>query len=109
TAVNEKNKGNQKLINPVGLITADESAFAGGKGGTANSTFYLYTNQNYWTLSPGNFRGFSSVFYLHSGGFLSHDGVRSSFGVRPAVSLQSNSGWKSGNGTASSPYEVKVK
>ena len=45
--VNTSN-GNGALTYPVGLITADEVAMAGGKSGSNNSTYYLYTNRSYW-------------------------------------------------------------
>ena len=35
----------------VGLITADEVEFAGGKNAD-NKQYYLYNGQNYWTMSP---------------------------------------------------------
>ena len=37
--------GNGKLTYPVGLLTADEIRLAGGRRGSSNSTYYLYTNQ----------------------------------------------------------------
>ena len=44
--VNTSN-GNGALTYPVGLITADEVAMAGGVYGTSNRSYYLYTNQDY--------------------------------------------------------------
>ena len=38
--------GNGNLTYPVGLITADEAAYAGGKSGTSNSLYYLYSGQS---------------------------------------------------------------
>ena len=48
-------KGNKKLSNPIGLITADEMVMAGGSWSSENSSYYLYNNQNYWTMSPSYF------------------------------------------------------
>ena len=50
--VSDTTKGNAHLTNPIGLITGDEANMAGGMSGTANSNYYLYTNQWYWTGSP---------------------------------------------------------
>ena len=50
--------GNKKLEYPVGLITADEVVMAGGKASSANDTYYLYTNNFYWSGSPSYFFGF---------------------------------------------------
>ena len=50
--------GNKALDYPVGLITADEVAMAGGRlstNGSNNTIYYLYTNQDYWVVTPLNF------------------------------------------------------
>ena len=39
-------QGNKALTYPIGLITADEVAYAGGVYGSSNSSYYLYTGQN---------------------------------------------------------------
>ena len=99
--------GNKALDYPVGLITADEVAMAGGKYGTSNSSYYLYTNQNYWSGSPFNF--FSGVsaygFFVGSSGGLSDSRVSSAYGARPVVSLSSKAKL-SGNGTYDDVYTV---
>ena len=48
----ESSNGNGLLDYPVGLITIDEMAMAGGKLGTANANLYLTTGAHYWSLSP---------------------------------------------------------
>ncbi len=99
--------GNGKLTYPVGLITIDEAMMAGGKIGTSNSSYYLYTNQNYWTGSPStiNNNSYANGWYVcNNGRFLSsYEGV--AFGVRPMVSLKPMATW-SGSGTSSDPYTV---
>jgi hypothetical protein len=50
--VTDTTHGNASLQYPVALLTADEIAMAGGVWNTNNSSFYLYTNQYYWSLSP---------------------------------------------------------
>ena len=99
--------GNKALTYPVGLITADEVAMAGGVYPTSNSTYYLYTNKNYWLGSPYNFfsggaRGFSVV---SSGILLDSLVTNDAYGARPVVSLSSKAKL-SGNGTYSNPYTV---
>ena len=99
-------KGNKKLIYPIGLITADEVILAGGFGGSNNSSYYLYTGQDYWTLSPRFFNGgYASVFYVNSTGFLSSANVNGSYGVRPVINLKADLSF-TGEGTIDSPYEV---
>ena len=79
-------KGNGKLTYPVGLITVDEAAFAGGFYLSANPEYYLYTGQTYWTMSPSNFLSSSASAYawvVNSTGHLNANWVTTSNGVRP--------------------------
>ena len=101
-------KGNSALTYPVGLITADEVAMAGGKTGSDNNTYYLYTNQDYWLGSPYSFSSSLACafeFYVSSSGFLDSNYVAINYGARPVVSLSSKAKL-SGNGTYSNPYTV---
>ena len=50
----DSSKGNGLLTAPVGLITADEVAMAGGRTGMQNTMYYLYTGHVYWTMSPSS-------------------------------------------------------
>ena len=100
--------GNKALTYPVGLITADEVAMAGGKSFSTNSTYYLYTNQDYWPGSPCNFLGSYAAaggFFVSSSGDLGNGSVNSARGARPVVSLSSKAKL-SGKGTYSNPYTV---
>ena len=108
TTSDETGEGNGILTYPVGLITVDEVAMAGGKGGTANSSYYLYTNKYYWTMSPYDFNtsGLAYVFYVLSGGGLGSDFVRNPRGVRPVINLKANITFSGGNGTSGSPFVV---
>ena len=102
----EKSNGNGALTYPVGLITADEMSYAGGKYSTSNSSFYLYTGQNYYTLTSNNFFRSLAVGFIFYSGYL-YGGVASdSYGVRPSVSLQPGIGMTGGHGTATDPYIV---
>lgn len=100
--------GNRALTYPIGLITADEVAYAGGVVGTSNSSYYLYTGQYYWTMSPYRFysSGYVSVFDVYSSGHLDNHRVNSEHGVRPVVNLKADITISSGNGTASNPYVI---
>ena len=99
--------GNGALTYPVGLITADEVAMAGGKYNNTNSSYYLYTKQYYWLGSPNYFdsRGYVCEFDVDSAGVLDYNHVGNGFGARPVVSLSSKAKL-SGNGTYSKPYTV---
>ena len=100
--------GNKALTYPVGLITADEVAMAGGVYGSINSSYYLYTSSFYWSGSPGSFSGdISSArgFAVVPIGSFDADRVDGTDGVRPVVSLSSKAKL-SGGGTYTNPYTV---
>ena len=102
--------GNGALTYPVGLITADEVAMAGGVYDTTNSSYYLYTEQYYWPGSPKTFNNSSagvntSEFYVRSSGAFFGAYVSLTNGVRPVISL-SSSVKLSGDGTYNNVYMV---
>ena len=106
------NKGNKSLSSPIGLITADEVAFAGGVYGSSNSnsSYYLRTGSTYWTMSPSYFdatNGFAIVFSVSSVGNLNGYTVRSTTpGVRPVINLKATTTISGGYGTAQNPFIV---
>ena len=91
----------------VGLITADEVSMAGGVYGTSNSSYYLYTGQYYWTMSPYYFNssGRAYVFVVNSSGGLSNWRVAYAYGVRPVLNLSADV-TLTGSGTQTDPYVV---
>ena len=101
-----------KITSKVGLITADELAFAGYVYRLDNSTTYLQENATdtlWWSLSPYYFNGSSAgVWYVYGsfGGFY-NSSVDSTRGVRPSISLKSTTN-VTGNGTSSSPFIVSI-
>ncbi len=105
--------GNHALTNPIGLITADEVNFAGGRN-TNNTNYWLYTGeQGYWTMSPYCFfNGIAQVFYVYSNGLLTDDYVDNAYGVRPVINLKADTKFTftdSGaatTGTSTNPYKV---
>ena len=113
-----------KLTYPIGLMTADEVAYAGGKAYTNLTSPYAWyylnstggsitggTGSAWWSLSPfewykseyGTF-GWTVNYYP---GRLAHAEDDSSYGVRPAISLKTCTLWKSGNGSPENPYEIE--
>ena len=101
-------QGNKALQYPIGLITADEVVYAGGVIGSSNSSYYLYTNSYYWTMSPSHFstsRG-AYVFCVFSDGNLSNHWVDNSHGVRPVINLKADI-TLAGSGTSTDPYVVE--
>ena len=105
----ETSNGNGLLDYSVGLVTIDELVMAGGKLGTANANFYLYTGAHYWSLSPRYFyrSGNANGFRVDSTGILSNAGADSTRGLRPVVSLKLGTSIADGDGSPTSPYTVK--
>ena len=109
--------GNGKLTYPIGLITADEVAYAGGKNGTNNSSYYIAQNAKtgadyWWTMSPSSW-SYDYAYVFRVGGSAATGGLGSddldyTHGVRPVISLKSCVQYNSGDGTASNPYTVKL-
>ena len=112
------NNTEAKLKYPIALMTADEIAFAGGVTKT-NAPMWYYTNSTYgsitgstywWLLSPWRWGSSHSYVWLVRGsdnpGYLNYDIVSNMDGVRPVISLNSCVQWKSGDGSASNPYEI---
>ena len=101
-----------KITSKVGLITADELAFAGYAYFLENSTTYLQENATdiyWWSLSPGYFRGDGARVWRvgGSGGYFGNDDVDYTRGVRPSISLKPFTN-VTGNGTSSTPFVVKI-
>ena len=101
-------QGNKALQYPIGLITSDEVAYAGGVYEKTNESYYLYTGQYYWTMSPSYFNGSSArVFFVDSDGWLDNtSNVFATYGVRPVINLKSSVQIIGGNGSSSNPYIV---
>ena len=100
---------NDMYTTKIGLITADEVAYAGGIYGTSNYGYYLYTGNEYWTLSPffADSDGLARVFIVNSIGYLDYAGVHwADVGVRPVINLRSDVTISSGDGTSSNPYTI---
>ena len=111
-----------KLTYPIGLMTADEIIYVGGKQFTVLSSPYAWYYLNsaggsitgstlWWTLSPNYWNGNTSdAWYVRSSdnpGLLNTFTVDHSIGVRPVISLKGNLIWKSGDGSSTNPYEVE--
>ena len=112
-----------KLTYPIALMTVDEIMRAGGKDRTSLTSPYAWyylnsangsiTGDTVWQLlSPCDWGGsYAFVFVVRgssSPGSLSNGyGVSYSGGVRPVISLKSDVLYKSGNGSAESPYEIQ--
>ncbi len=110
-----------KLNYPIGLMTADEVAYAGGVYNTKNLSAWYYLNNggssitgsyDWFLLSPAGWNGRFAVVFLVSGSSDISPGVlfvsitNDYDVVRPVISIKSDVLWSSGNGSPESPYEI---
>ena len=98
---------NGRLLNPIGLIIADEAALAGVTWNNPKSS-YLNTGQIYWTMSPYYFNvGLARVFVVYDHGGLGADFsvVWTAPGVRPVINLRADVSL-TGEGTSTNPFKV---
>ena len=112
------NIGNGKLTYPIALMTADEISYAGGVYDKNSLAWYYYNSVkssstgsiNWWLISPFNWYGNTAYTFLVYGsnpsGVLGNSYVNNTLGVRPVISLKADVVYKSGDGTATSPYEI---
>ena len=107
--VDDTKNGNGNLTYKIGLLTADEIAFAGSIAYTYNRSTYLQENTGttwWWSLSPSYFVGsYAYVWYVVSGN-LRNDNVDRGNGLRPVISLISSTN-VTGDGTSENPYVVE--
>ena len=100
-----------KINSKVGLITANELAYAGYAYAQNNTTTYLQENATdayWWSLSPYAFNGSSAGVWSVYGsiGSFGLDFVFNASGVRPSISLKSTTTISGGSGTSEDPYVV---
>ena len=99
-----------KINSKVGLITADELAYAGYAYAKNNTTTYLQENATdtyWWSLSPIYFDGGRAGVWNVDGssGYFVRSSVYNTYGVRPSISLKPTTN-ATGNGTSDKPYKV---
>ena len=99
-----------KITSKVGLITADELAFAGYAFERNNTTTYLQenaTDSRWWSLSPGRFGSSYACVWFVGGSSVDFNDyyVDNSYGLRPSIFLKSTTN-VTGNGTSDKPYKV---
>ena len=107
------------------LMTIDEVAFAGSRVGQNNLNSWYSSNAiiagtvsetsvsgvySWWTMSPSYFSSAATTWFVDKNGLTNYyQTINASYGVRPVISLTSDTEWLSGNGTPDSPYQVKLE
>ena len=107
--VDDTINGNGDLTYKIGLLTADEIAFAGSIAYTYNRSTYLQENTGttwWWSLSPSFFYGSSARVWGVFSGDLGDGLVDNGNGLRPVISLISSTN-VTGDGTSENPYVVE--
>ncbi len=114
--------GNKLLFYPIGTLTANDIAFAGaymtnerdkyegGNLGMKNEKFFLYTGEDYWTISPYAFENNTAkMVYLEKGtGILKKTPTDSVHSVIPVISIKPDNLITLGNGSHKNPYIVRL-
>lgn len=104
-------KGNGALTYPVGLITIDETAFAGGVFNLVNPEYYLSTGQSYWTMSTYNYYPYHmrmANWHVGGDGSLTGYTITAANQVRPVINLLPDIKISGGDGTKNNPYTVSL-
>lgn len=123
--------GNKLLFFPVGTLTAADVVLAGGymtnefdlyhggAQGMENKKYFLYTGEDYWTMSPyateETYNGSrivqtAEMVYLNKeNGVLEKSTVTDVHSIIPVISIKGTNEIVSGNGTAENPYKVKME
>ena len=98
-------RGNKKLTKSVGLLTLDEVAYAGSVIGK-QSKYYLDINDYWWTSSPCYLNSDIAYVWLgYTGSLDAHNATRSR-GIRPVISLKSDTIVLGGSGSSNDPYVI---
>ena len=90
-----------QLTYPVGLMTYDEAKLL-------NESELRKTGSTFWLATPNYFNKiYAESYEVSSGGGTSSNGVRTSFDVRPVVSVKPGTKYRYGDGSKNNPYIVE--
>ena len=106
--VNETTTGNGKLTKMTGLITVDEVIMAGGVKGIEDTNYYLYTGEDWSTMTPSWWGHSNALLHMvkSDGSINVNNYVNTSYGIRPMISLNHSQVISSGEGTQDNPYII---
>ena len=114
TTLPNGNQTNGDLKYPIGLLTADEVAYAGAyKYWQTNKSYYLYNSSitsGMWLSSPSHCNGSYAYEWNIDGssGSILNSGVGASIAFHPSINLKANVLINGGDGTKENPYTVKL-
>ncbi len=93
---------------PVALLTSGEMNIAGLDSDLDSDRMYLRGSDRWWTMSPSSYFDNYALVVIRFDGMLAPFSVMDKAGVRPVISLATNTIIKGGNGSFSSPYQILV-
>ena len=102
---------NGDLKYPIGLMSADEVAYAGAyKLGVTNTKFYLYNSSlagDWWISTAANYNGTiaNGRFVYKNTGNLNGKAINDSITFRPSLNLKNDIKF-TGTGTSTDPYKI---
>ena len=99
--------GNQALNYSIGLLTYDEMLYAGLEYNKENKDNFLYTKDDYFTMTPAYFSGSDAYMFSNIKGKPSRSKTTDSLGIRPVITIKKDTNIKSGDGSIDSPYIIK--
>ena len=109
--------GNGALKYPIGLLNADEVAFAGGtrfRVGSqySNDKYFLYNKIKFYTMSPNWYDGRIAVGAVNADvedyyGYFGLELANLEAGVRPVISLKNDVYLFGGDGSSLNPFYIK--
>ncbi len=95
----------------IGLLSAEEIAFAGGSLNEINTNYYLYTPEKetgWWTITPSSSDATNVIYFeVNTSGKLQEESLGSYYrGLKPVINLIKKTS-VTGNGTNIDPYIIK--
>ena len=116
--VDNTDMGNGAISYKIGLLTADELIYAGTVDyhvymalnyGADAINYYLKTNtenQWFWTLTPASYSSGAYVWRQTGYGYVTLSAVNNAGGIRPTISLKTDTMLMGGDGSAAAPFLV---
>ena len=102
--------GNKSLIYPIGLVTYDELMAGGLNNKYLNKMSYLYSDSNYWTMTPTQYVAsamYTALWASLTEGYINfYYSPNEVLGVRPVINLKSDVKITGGLGTSNDPYVI---
>jgi len=104
--VNDIVNGNGLLSNPIGLITADEAILAGASLTEKNASYYLYSGEDYWTMTPSIYSPeMTAIWGFDQNLDKNYRVYELRISTRPVINLKANVEF-TGSGTMDDPYVI---